>query len=195
MTRAAVFVDRDGVLNHLVPDPRTGLPESPLDKDDVRLVEGAAEALGRLRAAGYLIVGVTNQPAAAKGLVPLDQLEAVQERVVELLAREGAAFDRFCLCLHHPDGVVPALTRTCNCRKPAPGMLTDAARHLDIDLGRSWMVGDTDADVAAGAAAGVRTILIEHPASVHRRSKRKLADATAPDLTAAAGQIVDQDSR
>lgn len=195
MTRAAVFVDRDGVLNELVPDPRTGRPESPLIEDDVVLIEGAASALRRLREAGYLIVGVSNQPAAAKGLVSLDDLEAVQTRVLELFARKGVVFDRFSICLHHPDGVVPELTGLCACRKPQPGMLIDAARELAVDLGRSWIVGDAAADIAAGAAAGVRSILIENPASIHRRSKPSSPDATAPDLTTAAEFILGEDAR
>jgi D-glycero-D-manno-heptose 1,7-bisphosphate phosphatase len=194
VSRAAVFVDRDGVLNDLVPDPRSELLESPLDPNDVALIDGAAAALGRLRGAGYLIIGVTNQPAAAKGLVTLEELEAVHERVLDLLAQEGAGFDRFSICLHHPCGVVPALTKTCDCRKPAPGMLIAAARDLDVDLRLSWMVGDTDSDVAAGAAAGARTILIENPASAHKRVAHASAVTTAYDLAAAAEIIFRRDS-
>jgi D-glycero-D-manno-heptose 1,7-bisphosphate phosphatase len=195
MSRAAVFVDRDGVLTELIPDPRSGLPESPLHPKDVAIVAGAATALGRLRDAGYLLVGVTNQPAAAKGVVGVDELEAVQELVVSLFEREGVVFDRFSVCLHHPDGVVPELTGVCACRKPAPGMLTDAAREIGLDLARSWLIVDTDADVAAGAAAGVRTILIENPGSAHKRRRPTSAGATARDLTAAAEAILRADPR
>jgi D-glycero-D-manno-heptose 1,7-bisphosphate phosphatase len=194
MSHTAVFVDRDGVINELVTDPRSGLPESPLQPDDVAIIDGAASALNRLRAAGYLLVGVSNQPAAAKGLVGLEELEVVHERVLKLLERDGVAFDRFSVCFHHPEGVVPGLTRTCSCRKPAPGMLTAAARDLGLDLARSWMVGDTDSDVAAGTAAGVHTVLIENPASAHKREGRG-ADAIATDLAAAAEVILGRDSR
>ena len=86
------------------------------------------------------------------------------------------------MCLHHPDGVVPELSGPCDCRKPAPGMLVDAARELDLDLERSWMVGDTDADVEAGRAAGCRTALILNAASAHKRSREVGADLEGPDL-------------
>lgn len=189
MSRRAVFVDRDGVLNDLVADPVSGLAESPLHPEDVTLLDGVAEALNRLRAAGYALIGVTNQPAAAKGVVPLDELHAVQARVVELLAQAGVTFDHFSLCFHHPEGSVAALAVACECRKPAPGMLNDAIHELELDASASWMVGDADTDVEAGRAAGVQTILIEHPASTHKRNSRRLV-MTAPDLCAAAGLIL-----
>ena len=160
--RPAVFVDRDGVINELVSDPVSGQPESPLRVDDVRLIPGAAAALRDLTDAGWRLVGVSNQPSAAKGLMTLTELHAIQARVLELLAAEGAAFDDFRLCLHHPEGVVLELAGECDCRKPAPGMLLSAANELALDLRRSWMIGDTDGDVQAGRAAGCRTILVEH---------------------------------
>jgi D-glycero-D-manno-heptose 1,7-bisphosphate phosphatase len=86
------------------------------------------------------------------------------------------------MCLHHPDGVVAELSGPCECRKPAPGMLLDAARELGLDLDRSWMVGDTDADIEAGRAAGCRTALIVHPGSAHKRSEAAPADLEGPDL-------------
>lgn len=187
---AAVFVDRDGVINELVPDPVSGRPESPLRVADVRLIPGAAAGLRGLVDAGWRLVGVSNQPSAAKGLIPLTELHAIQARVLELLAAEGARFDDFRLCLHHPRGVVPALSGDCDCRKPAPGMLVAAARELGVDLRRSWMVGDTDGDVQAGRAAGCRTILVEHPDSDHKRTAELHPDAVVRDLTAAATIIL-----
>ena len=191
---AAVFIDRDGVINELAPDPLSGRPESPLEPDSVALLPGVAAALRRLRDAGYLLVGISNQPAAAKGVVPAEQLERVHARVLSLLEREGAPFDAYRLCLHHPEGVDPDLTRTCECRKPAPGMLLDAARALRIDLAASWMIGDTDGDVAAGAAAGCRTVLVENPRSAHKRTSATDPHGRAPDLAAAATLILDADS-
>jgi D-glycero-D-manno-heptose 1,7-bisphosphate phosphatase len=192
---AAVFLDRDGVLNELVPRDDSGRQESPLDPRQVALVPGAAAAIRRLRAAGYVVVGVSNQPAAAKGSVDIKQLESVQARVLGLLEGAGAAPDAFRLCFHHPDGVVPELTRVCDCRKPAPGMLLDAAAALDLDLSASWMIGDTDADIAAGAAAGCRTILIENLGSAHKRSGGARPDATAFDLAAAADFVFASSAR
>jgi D-glycero-D-manno-heptose 1,7-bisphosphate phosphatase len=188
--RPAAFFDRDGVVNELVPDPLSGLPESPLDPDDVALIPGAAAALRRLRDAGYLLVAVSNQPAAAKGVVTLERLRAVQERVLDLLRHEGIVPDAIRCCFHHPEATMPELRTMCRCRKPAPGMLLDAAAELDVDLGASWMIGDTDRDVAAGAAAGCRTILIAAPGSVHKRSGTARADVHAPDVTAAVDAIL-----
>jgi D-glycero-D-manno-heptose 1,7-bisphosphate phosphatase len=188
--RPAIFFDRDGVVNELVSDPGSRLPESPLDPDDVALVPGAAPALCRLRDAGYLLVAVSNQPAAAKGVVTLDRLRAVQDRVLELLQREGVVPDAVRCCFHHPEATVPELRQTCPCRKPAPGMLLDAAAELEVDLRASWMIGDTDGDVAAGAAAGCRTVLIAAPGSGHKRRGTAHADVYAPDLTATVDAIL-----
>ena len=182
---AAVFLDRDGVIADLVPDPVTGLPESPLRPSDVALLPGAAFAIRRLRGAGYAVVLVSNQPAVAKGTVTLEQLTAVQQRVLELLAEEDAKPDACELCFHHPDGVVSEFTVVCDCRKPAPGMLLRAVRDLGVDLPASWMIGDTDHDVAAGAAAGCRTVLVLTPGSAHKRVAAVKPDAIAADLQAA----------
>jgi D-glycero-D-manno-heptose 1,7-bisphosphate phosphatase len=181
-TRRAVFLDRDGVLNELVPDPVSGLGESPLAVSEVRLIAGAAAAARTLARAGFILVCVSNQPAAAKGTVSLEQLHAVHRRVLELLALEGVDLAAWRLCPHHPRGVVPGLSRACTCRKPAPGMLLDAADALGVELAASWMVGDTDADVAAGRAAGCRTLLIDHAGSIHKRLRVYAPDLAAADL-------------
>jgi len=192
---AAAFLDRDGVLNELVPDRVTGVPESPLDPEHVVLLPGVGTAVRRLRDAGYVIVGVSNQPATAKGVVQLEMLERVQARVIELLDQERAAPDSFHICFHHPEGLVPDLARTCDCRKPAPGMVRQAAEELGLDLSRSWMLGDTDSDISAGAAAGCQTVLIENPDSAHKRGGNARPDAKAPDLPAAVNLIVGLDKR
>jgi D-glycero-D-manno-heptose 1,7-bisphosphate phosphatase len=189
----AAFVDRDGTINELVPDPRTGHPESPLRVKDVALIPGAAGALRRLAAGGWLLVGVSNQPAAAKGVARPKDLAAVQERVLELLAAEGARLDGFRVCPHHPEAVVAELAGPCDCRKPGPGMLIDAARELNIDLERSWMIGDTDSDVLAGAAAGCRTVLIELEGSRHKRKGTAQPDAVTADLRAAAALLLGEE--
>jgi histidinol-phosphate phosphatase family protein len=117
-------------------------------------------------------------------------LEAIQRRVGELLASDGARLDAWRMCLHHPAGVVPELSGTCDCRKPAPGMLLDAASELDLDLSRSWLFGDTDADMLAGRAAGCRTVLIEHPSSTHKRANVANYDLLAKDLADGVAQLL-----
>jgi D-glycero-D-manno-heptose 1,7-bisphosphate phosphatase len=180
--RPAAFLDRDGTLNELVLEGGSGAAESPLKASDVRLIGGAAAAARALAQAGFALVCVSNQPAAAKGKVSIEQLLAINERVRELLREEGVHFDCFRLCLHHPEGVAPELSGSCACRKPAPGMLLDAAQKLGLDLASSWMLGDTDSDVVAGHAAGCRAVLIEHPGSFHKRAGEASPDLVASDL-------------
>ena len=187
-TRAAVFFDRDGVITEPVPDPLLGTLESPYRPDEVALVPGVAAAIKELHAAGWLLVVVSNQPAAAKGTVTLDELENVHERTVELLATERAAVDAWRYCHHHPRGYGP-LGTTCDCRKPAPGMLLAAAAELEIELPLSWMIGDSDSDVEAGVRAGCRTILFEHPGSSHRRSTGGRPTAAVETFTEAVAII------
>jgi D-glycero-D-manno-heptose 1,7-bisphosphate phosphatase len=187
--RAAAFLDRDGVLNELVRDPVSGAHESPLRVADVRLVPGAAQAAARLARLGFALVCVSNQPAAAKGQVPVARLVDVHRRVVELLGAQGVKLAASRLCMHHEHGVVPGLSGPCDCRKPAPGMLIDAARALALDLRISWMVGDTDADITAGKAAGCMTLLIRHPGSSHKRLQGINADLVADSLAGGAARL------
>jgi D-glycero-D-manno-heptose 1,7-bisphosphate phosphatase len=189
--RPAIFLDRDGTINGLIADPDSGLPESPLQVADVRLIAGAASAIEQLCDAGYVIVCVTNQPAAAKGFATLRGLLDVHERVLELLAAQGARIDLSQLCPHHPGGAEVPLARACDCRKPAPGMLLRAATELGLDLGRSWIVGDTDADVGAGRAAGCRTALVGYPPSAHKREAGPAPDISAPDITTAIAALLE----
>lgn len=188
--RPAVFLDRDGVLNELVPDPVSGIPESPLKVEDVCLTEAAVAGALRLQQAGLALVCVSNQPAAAKGKISVEQLLAVHQRVVELLLREGVCLEGSRLCLHHPDGIVPRLSGPCACRKPAPGMLLDAAHTWELSLDDSWMVGDTDTDVLAGKAAGCRTALIAYPGSEHKRIGVVDPDIPAPDFLEATTRLL-----
>jgi D-glycero-D-manno-heptose 1,7-bisphosphate phosphatase len=186
----AVFLDRDGVLNDPVPDPTDGRPESPLRAADVVLAEGAVEGCRMLREAGFLLLVASNQPAAAKGKATREQLREVHDRVVDLLTAGGVTIDDWRYCLHHPEATVAELRGDpCGCRKPAPGMLLELAEAHAVDLAASWMVGDSDADTGAGIAAGCRTVLVEHPGSAHRRTRRPEPAALAANLSPAAAFI------
>ncbi|HLM85034.1 MAG TPA: HAD family hydrolase [Solirubrobacteraceae bacterium] len=193
--RPAAFLDRDGTLNEAVPDRDSGAPESPLSVADVRLIPAAPGAVKKLLDASYALVCVTNQPAAAKGKATLPELLEVHERVLGLLAEQGVRIDVSLLCPHHPEGRAGELARRCDCRKPAPGMLLGAGAELGLDLAHSWMLGDTDADVAAGRAAGCRTVLLDYPPSAHKRSGRQTPDISAPDLATAVAQVLGQPRR
>lgn len=186
----SVFLDRDGIINELCLDPATGYFESPLRVEDVRLKAGVSHEIFRLREIGFLLVGVTNQPSAAKGRISLLQQDAIHERVLELLAAEGVVFDAWRICPHHPDGTVKELAISCSCRKPKPGMLIDAAKELGIDIPSSWMVGDSDSDVEAGRAAGTRTALIGTRGS-HKRSLSVFATNYCATFKEAVDAIID----
>lgn len=189
MTRWAVFLDRDGVINEPVPHPASGTLESPHRADEVALTPGCLEALGLLRGTGATLVVVSNQPSAAKGTASDADLDAVHREISSRLTAAGVAPDEWRYCRHHPDAVDSARTR-CDCRKPKPGMLLASARERGIDLTESWMVGDGDADIGAGRAAGCRTILVEHPGSAHRRGA-ETPDVSVPSILDAARHVVD----
>src|SRR5258708_18008003 len=148
MKSKAIFLDRDGVLNQ--PVVREGKSYPPPRVEDVKVYAGLREQLQRLKDHGFVLIVVTNQPDVARGTTPRETVEGINQ----LIAREIPAIDRFMVCFHdNNDG--------CDCRKPRPGMLLTGAAEFDIDLERSYMVGDRRSDVEAGIAAGSRTIFIE----------------------------------
>ena len=160
MSRPAVFLDRDGVLVEEVFYPETGECEAPLRAKDVRLISGAAAAVGRLAALGYALVVISNQGGFAKGKTSLRELWLAHERFVDLLAAENLTLDGVFYSYSHPDGVVAHFSGPSLERKPGPYNLFVAAAQLDLDLPRSWMIGDRNTDVACAHAAGVGAIMI-----------------------------------
>ena len=182
-----VFLDRDGVLNDVVVDGASGLPESPYRPEDVHLLAGAAEAVQLVVGSGAVVAVVSNQPAAAKGTHSLAELEAVHAEVARQLAAASAPVAVWRYCVHHPEGTDPELGRACDCRKPASGMILEAAEILGVDdLSASWVVGDSDVDIEAGRAAGCRTVLVETAATAHRRGRGVIADHNAAGVLDAA---------
>ncbi len=156
----AVFLDRDGVINAALYNPVEGGLDSPYTLEDFRLLPGAAQAIRRINSLGFPAVVVSNQPGVAKGRCDFAFLETLDQRLHWDLGRQGAHLDAIYYCFHHPQAQVLSLRLSCDCRKPEPGLLLRAARELNIDLARSYMVGDLPTDVAAGLAAGCRTILL-----------------------------------
>ena len=171
MAETAVFLDRDGTL---IDDP--GYLNHP---DQIRLLDGAVEALRELAGLGYKLVVVSNQSAVARGMVSEEMLERIHERLREVFKAESVSFDAIYYCPYHPDGVIPEYSKASDWRKPEPGMLLAAADDLDLDLSRSWMVGDKPSDVQAGHNAGCRTILIRSGPASHT------AETGEPDYIAA----------
>lgn len=157
MAQRAVFLDRD---NTIIADP--GYINDP---DQVHLLPGAAEAIQRLNAAGYVVVVATNQSGVARGRITEKQLAAVHQRMREMLLEQGARLDAIYYCPYLPgvDATVPRFRRESRLRKPEPGMLLKAAQELELSLEASWMIGDSTRDILAGRRAGCRTILIAPP--------------------------------
>lgn len=158
--RAAVFLDRDGVINRNVFNALTGTWESPLTVEDFELMPNTLVALRALRKAGFLLFIVSNQPNYAKAKATMQTLESIQKRLLHILCKEQIEFAAFYYCLHHPHGVVPEYSGACLCRKPSPFFLLKAHDEFHLDMDRSWMVGDRNSDIECGMAAGVRTIRI-----------------------------------
>jgi D-glycero-D-manno-heptose 1,7-bisphosphate phosphatase len=148
MKSRAIFLDRDGVLNRAV--VREGKPHPPPRVEDVEVFTGLREQLQRLKDRGFVLIVVTNQPDVARGTTS----RQIVEDINNLIKRELPAIDRIMVCFH--DNI-----DDCNCRKPRPGMLLAGAAEFDVDLTRSYMVGDRRNDVEAGFAAGSRTIFID----------------------------------
>lgn len=165
MSDRAVFFDRDGVLNSVV--WRDGKPASPRSVDELVIEDAAAEAIARIREAGYRVFVVTNQPDVRRGLMADAALDAIHDKIASMLP-----IDEIVACRHDN-------ADACDCRKPLPGMLLSLARRWDIDLHGSWMVGDQDRDTACGRSAGVQTVLLKRPYNTGEGADHVVADLHA----------------
>ncbi len=175
VTRKAIFLDRDGVLNRAV--VRNGKPYSPVDVAELEILPGVARALADLRKGGFLLVVVSNQPEVARGNLRREDVQAFNGELLRLLPLDDV---RIC-CHDDADG--------CECRKPLPGMILDAAEDLEIDLAKSYMVGDRWRDIEAGRRAGCKTVLIDYG---YCEDLRVAPDFKARSLSEAAKEILDQ---
>ncbi|MGD9713759.1 MAG: D-glycero-alpha-D-manno-heptose-1,7-bisphosphate 7-phosphatase [Thermomicrobiales bacterium] len=153
MSQRAVFLDRDGTLVH----PRH-FPSRP---EELVLFDDLETELRELQSSGFRLILITNQSGIARGYFAVADLEAMHAHLARLLQDRGVRLDATYYCPHHPDGTVAEFAKPCDCRKPAPGMLLSAARDLDIDLNKSWFIGDILDDVEAGNRGGCRTVLVD----------------------------------
>lgn len=153
----AIFLDRDGVINKFV--------GFLTDINDFELELGVSDAIKAINESEYLVIVVTNQPVIARGEVTFEELDSIHNKMETLLGKDGAYLDAIYFCPHHPhkgyEGEVPELKIECACRKPRPGMILSAAEDFNIDLTKSWMIGDSESDILAGRAAGCQTIRIK----------------------------------
>ncbi len=149
----AVFLDKDGTLIENVPHN--------VDVRHIRFYPEALQALGRLAAAGYRLIVISNQPGVAHGYFDEKAMDAVREAIRDALAKRGIPLAGFYYCPHHPEGRMKNYAVHCDCRKPRAGLIERAAKNHYIDKRRSWMVGDILNDIEAGNRAGCRTILVD----------------------------------
>lgn len=167
MTKA-VFLDRDGIINQKAPPG-----QYVKSWEDFRILPGVAEGISRLNRAGFKVIVVTNQRGIAKGLMTVADLEGIHKRMSDSLAQAGATIDGIYYCPHEK-------TPVCRCRKPAPGMLLDAAQEHGIELPASWMIGDSDIDIEAGKNADCKTArVVESSEPISNAGCRPVAASSA----------------
>ena len=160
-----VFLDRDGTINTFMVKKFVNKPE------DFMLIDGAAEAIQTINRLGYLAIVITNQPVIARGDVSIETLDAIHRKMETELGKHGAYIDALFYCPHHPDkgfpGERPEYKIDCECRKPKPGMILQAAEQFNIDLSQSYMVGDDIRDTQAGINAGCRPVLLTNTKTIN----------------------------
>lgn len=182
----AIFIDKDGTLVEDIP--------YNVNPSLLELTWQAGHGLQLLKAMGYALIVISNQPGVARGLFTESALDLLQHRLAEMLAQYGVVLDGFYYCPHSPDGVINRYTISCTCRKPMPGMLFRAAREHDIDLRQSWMIGDILHDVEAGRRAGCRTVLIDNGNETEwKLSTLRTPHLKAPNLYTAAAMIAEME--
>jgi D-glycero-D-manno-heptose 1,7-bisphosphate phosphatase len=176
--KRAIFLDRDGVINKLVYNPKTKEYQPPLRERDLKFFLGVSWALKKLGNMGFLLFLVSNQPDYAKGKASLRTLQAIHKKFHNCLRERGIRFRRYYYCYHHPKGRVPGYSCVCKCRKPKPFFLLKAKQAYGLRMRHSWLVGDRDSDILCGKRAGVKTVLIDALGAARSRGK------AAPDFCA-----------
>lgn len=183
MKQRAIFLDKDGTLIRNVP--------YNVDPNQIELMPGV-EALERLKSEDFKFVIITNQAGVAHGYFEETALVAVREHLELMLSHLGLDLAGFYYCPHHPQGKVTRYRRQCDCRKPSPGLLQRAADELQIDLTKSWLLGDILDDVEAGNRAGCRTILVDVGSETQWRvTANRLPDYRVNDLASATQRILE----
>jgi len=160
MKNKAVFLDRDGVINELIYYEDMGIVDSPFTVEQFKLFPDVGKAIKKLKKLGFTIIVVSNQPGIAKNNFSMKTFEKIREKMKRELKKQDTAVDAEYYCFHHPYAKVKKYKKNCDCRKPKPGMLLKAAKDCNIDLAKSWMIGDGITDIQTGQTAGCKTILI-----------------------------------
>ena len=185
----AFFLDRDGTINKY-----NGLVTKP---DELELMDDTSSAIKKINASKYLAICITNQPVIARGDVTLEELKNIHNKMETLLGKEGAYLDGLYFCPHHPDkgfeGEVPEFKIECYCRKPRIGLLKKAEARYNIDLNKSWFIGDTDRDIQTGINAGCRTIFLDTTPNPPIRFKDAKPDFVCHSLSEAVNLILNSE--
>lgn len=184
----AVFLDRDGVINHLIYNPDTSQHESPHHPNDFTPIPSAAEALRMLADNHFILIVVSNQPSWAKGKTTHEKLVEIDKKLLEWCEQENIALTERYYCHHHPEAVIPELKLTCECRKPGTLFLQHAQSGYNISMKDSWFVGDRTTDILCGQKSGCRTILVKSEEPVKMEIAN--ADFGADNLLEAAKIII-----
>jgi histidinol-phosphate phosphatase family protein len=189
--RPAVFLDRDGVLN-----AANGYIDTP---DKLCVLPGVADALRRLNDSDHLAVVVTNQPVVARNLCTLEGLDEIHRKLESVIGEGHAWLDAIFACPHHPDGGFPgenaALKIACACRKPGTGMIDQARARFNVDMARSYIVGDSARDILCGRAAGIATIGVRSGEGCRDVTDASRPDFMVDDLGAAVQLILERSTR
>lgn len=160
MGNRAVFLDRDGVINEILYFPDMGRIDTPFHVDQFHLLPKVVEGVRLINEMGFKTIVVSNQPGISRNNFDENMLARIDARMREEIKAGNGIIDAVYYCRHHPEGANPKYRLDCDCRKPKPGMLFQAARDLDIALSASYMVGDGLTDIQAGCSAGCKTIMI-----------------------------------
>jgi D-glycero-D-manno-heptose 1,7-bisphosphate phosphatase len=156
----AVFLDRDGVINKIVYHPDMGILDTPFTPAQFELLPNVGKSIRLLNRLGLLTILVSNQPGIAKGQLNWKTFQAIEKKMFKLLNKEKAKLDGIYYCFHHPEAKVKEYRKKCNCRKPKPGLLLQAASDFHLDLKHSYLIGDGITDIQAGKSAGCITFLL-----------------------------------
>jgi D,D-heptose 1,7-bisphosphate phosphatase len=184
MTKA-VFLDRDGVINRMIYHREHGILDSPFTLSQFALLPRVAPSIRTLNSLGLKTIVVSNQPGIAKRHFDLGTLKAMEEKLLDALSRSRARLDAIYYCLHHPQAVDRTYRFNCDCRKPEPGLLLQAAKNFSLTLEKCYMIGDGITDVQAGSAVGCTTFLIgNHKCDLCRllTDEKIKPDYIVPDL-------------
>jgi len=158
----AVFLDRDGVINPLVYNPKTSEYESPHYPEDFSIYPNVVRALNKLENQGYILFVVSNQPSYAKGKTTLENIQAIEKLLSEYFEENDVHIKKYYYCYHHPDGDVVNYSKHCECRKPGTLFLEEAIKENELNPKECWFIGDRDTDVKCGKTMEMRTILIKN---------------------------------